>query len=170
MSRPAFFTVVILALSLAVLVTGCYPSAVSSSMPSSVGDVVFATARAKDLFVQLELPKSHYTLGEEVPVTILVMNLNQEGLKFSSSTGAPYRIRLERATPMGWEVVKEYPSAAAMVMVEWSLAQGESRIIETKLPVERDWPTYEDLRLRVCLPSHPDVAPAVHIEVTPEKK
>ncbi len=169
MSRATLFLLSALALPLAMLPAGCGEPSASSSTPPAVSDAVFATARAKDLFVQLQLPKSHYVIGEEIPVTIFVMNLSQDGLKFSSSSGAPYRIRLERATPMGWEVVKEYPLASAMVLVEWSLTQGESRTIETKLPVERDWPTYENLRLRANLPNRPNVAPAVHIEVTPKK-
>lgn len=149
---------------------GCGEQKASNPTPPSVNDAAVASATAKDLTVSLRLTKSRYTIGEDVPVTILATNHSREGIRFSSSTSAPYKIRLEQSTPMGWEVLKIYPEASAMVLSEWSLQPGEQRTITTKLRVERDWPTYENLRLRVHLPGRPDVAPAVHIEVTPPKK
>jgi hypothetical protein len=153
-----------------VCVVGCEePKTTSPSQPPSVSTAAIANASGKDLSVTLRLPKSQFTIGEDVPVMIIAYNRGREGLRFSASTSAPYHIRLEESTPLGWEVVKSYPEASAMILSEWTLQPGEKRTIQTKLQVDRDWPTYEDLRLRVHLPGRTDVAPFVHIEVTPEK-
>ena len=128
-----------------------------------------ASAEKNGLTVSLRLPKSRYTPGEDIPVTILATNRSRDGIRFRSSTSAPFQIALERSTPLGWDPMKIYPETSAMVLSEWTLAPGEQRTIETKLLVERDWPTYEDLRLRVTLPGRDDVTPAVHIEIAPEK-
>jgi len=159
--------ITILILSVLVLLIGCDTPSASESQPPSVSQVAIASAEGKDLAVTVRLPKSQYVIGEDVPVTIIAINRSREGLRFSASTSAPYQIRLETSTPMGWEVFKTYPEASAMVLAEWSLRPGEKRTIQTKLLVERDWPTYKDLRLRVNLPGRPDIAPYVHIEVTP---
>lgn len=154
------------ALPLAALLIGCDGPASSKSAPA-ISQTVTASAEGRDLTVALRLPKSQFVPGEDVPITIIAINRGQDGLRFSDQTSAPYRIRLERSTPLGWVIIKTYPEAAAMVLAEWSLRPGEKRTIQTKLLVEPDWPTYEDLRLRVNLPGRADVAPFVHIEVTP---
>lgn len=157
-------------LVLACLVGCSQPQADSSpSQPPSVSTATIASAEGRDLSVTLRLPKSQYLPGEDVPVTIIANHRGREGLRFSASTSAPYQMQLQRATPLGWETVKTYPEASAMVLMEWTLHPNEKRTIRTKLRVERDWPTYENLRLRVNLPGRSDVAPFVHIEVTPKK-
>ncbi|MBN1553602.1 MAG: hypothetical protein JXA11_02570 [Phycisphaerae bacterium] len=154
---------------LVVLASGCGEQRIYPSPPSSVSQAAVASAEGKDLAVTLRLPKSQFAPGEEVPITILATNRGRDGLRFSASNSAPYQIRLEKYTPLGWEVVKTYPEASAIVLAEWVLQPGEKRTIGTKLLVEPDWPTYENLRLRVNLPGRTDVAPFVQIEVTPEK-
>jgi hypothetical protein len=157
------------ALLIVSLSAGCEEQNASQSQPPSVSRIAVASATGKDLAVTLRLPKNRFAVGEDVPVMIIANNLGKEGLRFSASTSAPYHIRLEKAAPLGWEVVKTYPEASAMILAEWVLMPGEKRTIQTKLLVERNWPTYENLRLRVNLPGRDDVAPAVHIEVTPKK-
>lgn len=149
------------------LSAGCAPRGVASSAPAPVSEIVHAGAEGRDLFVSLRLPKSRFVPGEEVPLTIVARNRGRKGLRFTSRTSAPYRLRLEKMTPLGWETIQTYPESAARVLSEWSLRPGETRTIETKLLVERNWPTYENLRLRVNLPGRPDVAPFVHLEVAP---
>ncbi len=110
-------------------------------------------------------------MGDEVPVTIEVTNRGAESVCFRRRTSAPYRIQLLRRSETGWTAIKTYPASAAMVLREWTLPAGQSRTFETRLPVEPDWPTYENLRLCVRLTGRARLAPFVHIEVRfPEMK
>ena len=160
-------SVCLLTLSLGIFI-GCVPQTVNTA-PPQINSAVKASAENSDLIVSIRLPKSRFVIGEDVPITIVATNRSKGGLRFSNSTSAPYRIHLEKTTPLGWTTVKTYPEAAAMVLVEWSIPPGQHRTIHTTLIAERDWPTYENLRLRANLPGRPDVAPFVYLEVVPAK-
>jgi hypothetical protein len=166
--KTKFVTMTFMMISALFATAGCNEPPASISTPVNSLEIAEVTATSDDLSVTLRLPRKQYTLGDELPVMMFAANRGSDGIRLSSSTSAPYQLFLEQATPLGWEIFKTYPEASAMVLSEWTLMPGENRTIQTKLLVERDWPTLENLRLRACLPSRPDVAPAVHIEVTPE--
>ncbi|HDY64808.1 MAG TPA: hypothetical protein ENH84_01070 [Phycisphaerae bacterium] len=147
---------------------GCAPPEPASVQPSPP-DTTTATASAVDLRVTIHLPKTTFTPGDEFRIKITATNRTPRGVRIKSGSGAPYYIHLLQHKDAGWKQIKTYPSSSMMEMVEWVIPPHETRTFDPVLIVEPDWPTYENLRLKVNLNGRADVAPFLNIEVIKTK-
>ena len=123
------------------------------------------TVRAEGLSLRLSLPRREFVTGQAIPVTLRVRNVTDEPITIVASTSSPYYIRVWRYTSVGWELLKQYPRAALMVMSPWTLAADGERVFEFSVPVEPDWPTNEPLRLTAMLNGREALTPALTVYV-----
>ncbi len=123
------------------------------------------SASGNGAMVALALPKRSLKIGETVQATIIVRNTTDQPMRIDATTSAPYHIRVYRATSVGWEVTKQYPEAALMVMSPWTLEPQTQRTFSAKLPVEPDWPT-GTVRVTAGINGLGDIHPGLTVMVT----
>jgi len=123
------------------------------------------SAEAKGLIVHVSVPKRDFAVGEQVKVTVTAVNTTRRPISFNATSSARAIVRLFRHTGMGWEQVRRYPQAAAMILSPWRLERGQRRSFVLMVPVEPDWPSEEPLRLTGELNGRGDLAPGVVIRV-----
>ena len=151
-----------LALSLLAVaaLAGCEKPAQFAPLPS-----ISNSATADGLMVALALPKRTFAIGETTQATVIVRNLTKNPIEIPANSSAPYFLRVYRMTTVGWEVVKQYPQSALMVMSPWTIAPQSEKRYTPNLPVEPDWPT-GSVRVDVELNGRPGIRPGLTVTVT----
>ncbi len=153
---------IVLTAALAAAATGCAQPPAQD--PNAVGILQSKTA-GDGLTVTLRAPMRDVAVGDTLPVAIIATNKSDKDIAVKATTGAEAYVAIARNTPIGWEETKRYPEAATMVVNPWVLKAGESRTFTLNLPVTKEWPTNESLRLSAALNGRPDVAPAGNVQV-----
>ena len=151
-----------LALSLlaAAWLAGCEKPAQFAPLPT-----IANSATADGLMLALGLPKRSLAIGETTQATVIVRNLTKEPITIPANSSAPYFLRVYRTTPVGWEVTKQYPQSALMVMSAWKIEPKSEKRFTANLPVEPDWPT-GSVRIQVELNGRPGLRPGLTVTVT----
>jgi hypothetical protein len=128
------------------------------------------TATKDGLSVRLELPMRNLYWGQSVTATVVATNTSGRAITVQRPTQAPVLVKVWRHTVAGLEEVKRLPAASVMVAGTWKLEPGASRTFTLELPVERDWPTGEPLRITAELNGRPDVMAGGVIQVFSTQK
>lgn len=123
------------------------------------------SATGNGALVALSLPTRTLKIGETVQATVIVRNTTDKPMRIEATSSAPYFLRVYRATNVGWEITKQYPEAALMVMSPWTLEPQTQRTFTASLPVEPDWPT-GTVRITAQLNGLDDIRPGMTVTVT----
>jgi len=118
----------------------------------------------------IEIPERRFVVGENIPLTIIATNIGAKTLTFISPSSALYRAVVYREAPNGWERVAEYPSSDISVRRTWTLKAGQTVKYDRVIPVARDWPVDEPLKLVVELRGAPDLKCPMIISATAGKQ
>ena len=113
----------------------------------------------------LEVPRYTYRVGEQVPVTVRVVNVTDHPIGVVAEGADLVRVSVYRNLSIGWQRVKQYPAMALPVRVPWSLPPHGQRTWQLLLPVEPDWPANERLMLQAEINNGPPIRAAVPIEI-----
>jgi hypothetical protein len=109
------------------------------------------------LKLKLEIPKRSFVVGEDIRLAIIATNIGARPLVFIHPTSAVYSAVLYRHAPEGWVRVREYPQGVLRMYKTWTLAPGRTVKYDQVIPVSRDWPMDETLKLVVALEGGPDL-------------
>jgi len=154
MNRWMVLPVCLLALAL----TGCAKEETFGPPQSMV--------RADGLEVTLNIPQRTYYVCDSLTLTVNALNTTDEPIEIPADTAARILVKIYHYQGTGWQEVKRYPEAAAMIMSHWTIApHAAAGPFTLTLPVEPDWPTNEILHLTAELTGRPDAAPGIAITV-----
>lgn len=128
------------------------------------------TVEGGGMSLTIELPKRHFAAGENINIRIIAQNTGTETLVFKSPTTALYKVTIFRMTPMGWRWANQYPQASMKVSSDWELQPGKNVKYNQVIPVGRDWPMDEPLRLVAELVGAPNVKCPMIISATAKPK
>jgi hypothetical protein len=153
-----------LSLGLAVgLIGGCTPTDANQAGPNAAG--IFESQTRGGLTVTLKAPARYLTAGDSLTVSVTLTNQTDAPITIKANSGAEALIHLSRGTSVGWEQVKSFPEMQTMVMNPWVLQAGASRTFTLNLPVAKDWPTNEPLRISAEINGLPGLTPGGVIRV-----
>jgi len=124
------------------------------------------TVEGGGMALTIELPKRHFTAGENINIRIIASNTGAKAIVFDSHTSALYKVTIYRMTPGGWRWVNQYPQAAMKLRTTWKLEPGQTARYNQVVPVGRDWPMGEPLRLVAELVGAPDLRCPMIISAT----
>ncbi len=119
------------------------------------------------LSLDVTVPARTACWGDTMEVIVIARNTSRRDIVINADSQAPVLVTISRRTSVGWRKVLEFPRSSVRVANLWTLTAGGARAFTLELPVERDWPTGEDLRLTAQLNGRPDVAPGVIIYICP---
>ena len=164
---------IVVLLSASLLLGGCglfRKSAVEST--GSVAAVETNTVEGGGMALTIELPKRCFISGENINIRIIARNTGDKAIIFENPTSALYKVTLFRMTSAGWRWANQYPQAAMTVRSTWTLLPGQTVRYNQVIPVERDWPMGEPLRLVAELVGGPDLKCPMIVSATapPRKK
>jgi len=125
------------------------------------------TTTTDGLALTIELPRRSFTAGEAIDVRIIARNVGVRAMEFETSTNALHRVTVWRKTGLDWRWVNSYPKSTMKVKRSWRLLPGQTVKYNQVVPVERDWPVDEPLRLVAELIGGPDARCPMIIEVIP---
>jgi hypothetical protein len=128
-------------------------------------DAIHNTATADGLAVTLKVPERKAHWGQELPVRVVAENTTGGDIRINATSAALVKVHVWERVGEGWDMVKTYPEAAAMVMSPWTLEAGQTREFPLTIPVERSWPTGEPVRLTAELNGWAKATPGGVIEV-----
>ncbi|MCP4377630.1 MAG: hypothetical protein GY794_15810 [bacterium] len=112
-----------------------------------VSTVQTNTVEGCGMRLTIEMPKRRYIAGESINLRIIVCNTSKETIAFECPTSALYKVTLLRNVESQWRQVNQYPQAAMGTWNNWELKPGQSVKYDQVIPVERDWPMGEPLKL-----------------------
>ena len=121
------------------------------------------------LALSVELTKRLFVVGENINLRIIARNTGEKKMAFASPTSAVYKVTIYRMASNGWRWVNQYPQTAMNVETAWDLPPGETVQHNQVIPVERDWPLEEPLKLVVELIGAPKVKCPIIISATAGK-
>jgi len=124
------------------------------------------TVEGDSMALTIEIPKWRFTVGENIKLRIIARNTGDRDISFESPTSALYKVTLYRMTPMGWRWVNQYPQAAMKVKKTWTLQPDQTVKYNQIIPVGRDWPMDEGLKMVVELVGGPDLKCPMIISAT----
>ena len=155
-----------LLLAASLLVSGCgfFRKTPASSVPTMETNSV----KGDSMTLTIELPKRNFTPGENINLRIIARNTSDKTITFKSPTSALYKVQIFHKPAMGWRWVNQYPQAAMKITKTWSLQPGQSIKYNQFIPVGRDWPMDEALKLVVELEGGPDLQCPMIIYATAE--
>jgi hypothetical protein len=146
---------IVLMLAALLIVSGC---GLFRKAPVTLGSPPeTSTAIAPSMTLTIEIPKRKYTPGEDINLRLIARNTSDKPIAFVSPTSALYRVRLLRHTPLGWRWINQYPQAAMKIKKTWTLQPGQSVKYNQIIPVGRDWPMDEPLRMVAELVGGPEL-------------
>lgn len=154
-------------LLLAACLSACQPDdpEATTPFPPAVEDEDTSVASQDGVYLVLDLPKTQFVPGESFTATVLIENQSDHMLQIEASSSALCKLHLMRPYITQWDTFKTYPEAAAMVITPWTLRPGERRTFAMPLTVEKDWPTYELIRMQAQINGLDDLETHVDIEV-----
>ncbi|HAU38714.1 MAG TPA: hypothetical protein DCX07_13485 [Phycisphaerales bacterium] len=152
-------TLTVAIVTLAALAGGCKPKEMTSR--------AINTMTADGLEVSIELPKRDFRSGESFNVIVTARNISGGPLAIEASSAAPVWLRLHRHGAIGYDEIRRYPEAVAMVLSTWTLAPKQARTFTYRLTVEPDWPRHELLHLTAEVNGRASAAPGIAILVLP---
>ncbi|MBT3199585.1 MAG: hypothetical protein HN350_06675 [Phycisphaerales bacterium] len=152
-------SVIAVLLTSIVLIGGCgiFAPKSDTSADSAPAAMESNSVQGDSMILTIEIPKRRYQLGECIDLRITATNTSQEPIVFRSPTTAGYKVTIYRMTAAGWRWVNQYPQAAMQVKKVWTLQAAQSVKYNQSIPVMRDWPMDEALRMVVELDGGPDV-------------
>ncbi len=106
-----------------------------------------STFKTSKLAVTVDLPSLSYDRGDKMDVRVIVSNLTKKKMEVVSATRAVCKVKIWRQYVGEWDLVKTYPTSMILSPKVWQLDGGETRIFRMVVPVERDWPVGEELRV-----------------------
>jgi len=124
------------------------------------------TVEGEGMSLTIELPKRHFTTGENINIRIIAHNTGEKAIVFESHTSSLYKVTIYRMTSAGWRWVNQYPQAAMKLRTTWKLQPGQTVRYNQVVPVGRDWPMGEPLRLVAELAGAPEVKCPMIISAT----
>jgi len=138
---------------------GIFTQPATTSPPASAPVVVNDANSVQDdsLKLKLEIPKRSFVVDEDIRLAIIATNIGAKPLVFVHPTSAVYSAVLYRHAPEGWVRVKEYPQGVLRLRKTWTLAPGRTVKYDQVIPVSRDWPMDETLKLVVALEGGPEL-------------
>lgn len=163
-------SVIVLLLSASMLPGGCalFRGSVEPDKPAVA--VETNTVEGAGMTLTIELPKRRFTHGENINIRIVARNTGEKVIVFESPTSALYKVTIFRRTHAGWRWVNQYPQAAMKVRTTWKLQPGQTARYHQVVPVGRDWPMGEPLKLVAELVGAPDLKCPMIIEaIAPPK-
>ena len=124
------------------------------------------TVEGNGMALTIELPKRFFTPGEDINLRIIARNTSAQAIAFKSPTSALYKVTIFRKTPLGWRWVNQYPQAAMKFEKTWTLQPDQTVRYNQIIPVGRDWPMDEALKLVAELVGGPELKCPMIIEAT----
>jgi hypothetical protein len=115
--------------------------------PAPVSTIQTNTVEGCGMRLTVEMPKRRFTPGESINLRIIARNTSKETIAFECPTSALYKVTLLRRVEPQWRWVNQYPQAAMTVQSNWELQPGQTVKYDQIIPVERDWPMNEPLKL-----------------------
>ena len=128
------------------------------------------TVEGGGMALTIELPKRCFTPGENINIRIIARNTGKKTIVFESPASALYKVTIFRMTPLGWRWVNQYPQATMKVRTTWKLQPGRTVRYNQVIPVGRDWPMGEPLRLVAELVGAPDLKCPMIISATAQSQ
>ena len=154
---------IVLSLALAAGLTGCPPADSNQAGPNAAG--ILESQTKNGLTVTLKAATRYLAVGDSLAVNITVTNQTDAPITIKANSGAEALVHLFRNTSVGWEQVKSFPEMQTMVMNPWVLQAGASRTFTLNLPIAKDWPTNEPVRITAEINGLPGLAPGGVIRV-----
>ncbi|MDP6542351.1 MAG: hypothetical protein QGH60_00080 [Phycisphaerae bacterium] len=163
---------IVLLLSALLLVGGCTLFRGSVKPVKPAAPIQTNTVKGGGMTLTIELPKRHFTAGENINIRIIARNTGENAIVFESHTSALYKVTIYRMSPAGWRWINQYPQAAMKLRTTWKLQPGQTVRYDQVVPVGRDWPVGEPLQLVAELVGAPDLRCPMIIEAIapPETK
>jgi len=162
MRKPA----IVLLLSASLFVGGCALLRGPAKPAAPAAPIETNTVEGGGVALTIELPKRHFTAGESINLRIIARNTGEKVIVFESHTSALYKVTIYRMTPAGWRWVNRYPQAAMKLRTTWKLQPGQIVRYNQVVPVGRDWPVGEPLRLVAELVGAPELRCPMIISAT----
>jgi hypothetical protein len=123
--------------------------------------------RIGGLTIGAEVPRHVYYPGERIPLTVTTVNQSDHPVAVDRMGSVEYFVTVSRNEGLGWELVRQYPSGTAGVLQRVVFRPGQVRRTTITVPVERDWPTGEVLRLQARMNGREEVASSDFVEIRP---
>lgn len=131
-----------------------------------IGTIQTNSVEGNGMALTIELPKRFFVAGEDVRIRIIARNTSKEPIAFEVPTSGLYKVTILRNTHMGWRWVNQYPQAAMKVKSDWTLQPGQTVKFNQVIPVGRDWPMGEPLKLVAELVGGPELKCPMIVEAT----
>jgi len=123
------------------------------------------TTTTDGIELTVELPRRYFTAGQTINVRITARNVSTKAIEFESPSNALHRVTIWRRSSAGWRWVNSYPQAVMKVKRSWRLLPGQTVKYNQIVPVDRDWPVGELLRLTAELIGGPEARCSMMIAV-----
>jgi hypothetical protein len=159
-------------LTIVLLVTaGCRyftkpPAAAPAAPKPAFSTIETNSIKNESMTLKIQMPKRRYTAGQNIHLGIIAINTGQKPLVFRSPTTALYKVTIYRMTSSGWRWINQYPQDVLKVSRTWTLQPGKRIKYNQIIPVMRDWPMDEALRLVVELEGGPDLKCPIIVSAT----
>jgi hypothetical protein len=157
---------IVLLLAVSLLVGGC---GLFGKKPAPMSPIETNCVECESMSVTIELPKRRFSVGENINLRIIARNTGDQNIAFTSDTTALYKVTIFRMTALGWRWVNQYPQAAMKVEKKWTLQSGQTVKYNQVIPVGRDWPMDEALKMVVELEGGPELKCPMIISATADR-
>ena len=143
------------------VVVGCAPP------PSPLEDPGMAVARHGPLAIGIAVSPKEPAPGQNITVTVAVENRGRHPETIVHAGSARVLLTVSRLGLVGWDEIRTYPRARAMLLHSYELKPGASFTESVSVRVDPDWPVGELLRVRARLSGRDEVAVAEFVTVRP---